>query len=100
MSHETEAETRALRIDRQLARAGWTRDSRRLIDELVLSGDSRLLDDSPGGYRLSDEIVDYGLVNRFKRPVGIVEAKRSSRSALEGERRASTAPSCIHASSR
>jgi len=39
MSPELESATRAQRVDRQLAKAGWTRASRRVVDEFFLSGD-------------------------------------------------------------
>jgi type I restriction enzyme, R subunit len=87
-NHETEAETRVLRIDHQLARAGWTRQDRRLVEEFCLpSGDETSLENDLT-YRISHEFLDYGLVDRLRRPIAIVEAKRSSRSALEGERQA------------
>lgn len=88
MTHENEAQTRALRIDQQLARAGWTRESRRLVDELCVPSERERAVENDLVYRISHEFLDYGLLDRLRRPVGIVEAKRTSRNALEGERQA------------
>ena len=86
MLKELESTTRAERVDRQLARAGWARSSRRVIDEFFLQGDlaTREDDEPMAGARF----VDYALVAIAGRPLALVEVKRSSRDALEGERQA------------
>jgi len=76
---DTEARTRAKQIDQQLRSAGWLPGSKKLIDEYVLR---------PSGEDETTEFADYALVDNHGKPFAIVEAKRSSRSALEGERQA------------
>ena len=85
---KTERRTRQEKIDRQLARAGWAVGSRRLIEELLVRplGGVRDLD---GVLSYKNEFVDYVLLDRLGRPLAIIEAKRSSRNPLEGERQAS-----------
>lgn len=78
----SEAETRQHKIDRQLARAGWAVGSRRLIEEMALPI-GKLRDAGN-----SQEFVDYALLDRFDRPIAIVEAKASHRDPLVGERQA------------
>lgn len=39
MSAELESVTRAQRVDLHLAKAGWSRVSRRVVDDFFLSGD-------------------------------------------------------------
>lgn len=82
---QTEAKTRAERIDLRLAKAGWTRDSRCLIEELPLPGGSQPIHDPSAPYGSGDAFADYALLDRMGRPVAVVEAKRRSRSPLEGE---------------
>ncbi|MCP5523416.1 MAG: DEAD/DEAH box helicase family protein [Verrucomicrobiales bacterium] len=83
----SEKETRARQIDIQLARAGWTVGNRSLVEEFLLRG-SGIFQESPGSYRAQNEFVDYVLPDRLGRPLAIVEAKRASRSPLEGEQQA------------
>ena len=47
-----------------------------------------LASDHDGVYRTANEFVDYALLDRLGRPLAIVEAKRTSRHPLEGERQA------------
>lgn len=76
---DNEAATRARKIDVQLRAAGWMSSNQRMIEEFVL----------PSSVPTENtEFADYALVNGRKEPLAIVEAKRSSRSALEGERQA------------
>ncbi|QDV21272.1 type I restriction enzyme EcoKI subunit R [Gimesia panareensis] len=74
-----EALTRSRQVDVQLRTAGWMAENRRVIEEYVITS-SKLED--------SNEFADYVLIDNRKEPLAIVEAKRSSRSALEGERQA------------
>ena len=76
----TEKEARQKLIDRQLSGAGWSRSSMRLVDEYILRAEIA---------SESNEFADYALVDHRNKPLGIVEAKRSSRSPMEGERQAS-----------
>jgi len=82
----SESTTRAERIDRQLAKAGWSSSGRQLVQELWLPKESIVGDirEAAGG----SEFVDYALLLPDGRPIAVVEAKRSSRAALEGERQA------------
>lgn len=83
MSDEPESVTRAERVDRLLAQAGWTRASRRLIDEFFLSGDTAVRGDD--GPEPKDAFVDNALILPDGRPIAIVKVKRLLREALEGE---------------
>jgi type I restriction enzyme R subunit len=76
---ESEATTRSKRIDVQLRAAGWMAANRLAIEEFVVA---------PLNPHEGNEFADYALVDDRKDPLAIVEAKRSSRSALEGERQA------------
>lgn len=88
----SEAKTRQQKIDRQPARAGWAVGSRRLIEELALP--SSKLHDVPS----TSGFVDYALLDRFDRPIAIVEAKASHRDPLVGERQAADyADAMVHA---
>ncbi|MBG1268059.1 type I restriction endonuclease subunit R [Nostoc sp. WHI] len=85
----SEAETRQHLINRQLAQAGWSTQQRNLLDEFLLSDTLRQAKESQGTYWVGNEYVDYALVSPDKKPLAIVEAKRSSRDALAGKRQAS-----------
>lgn len=85
-SGNSEAHTRAERIDRQLAKAGWAVSSRQVIEELWLPAESVMTEPPPK--RLRDEFVDYALMTPDGRPIAIVEAKKTSRDPLVGERQA------------
>lgn len=82
-----EALTRAERINHQLAKAGWTMSSRQVIEELPLPGETTSGERAQGHY-VSD-FADYALMTPDGRPIAIVEAKKSSRDPLVGERQAS-----------
>ena len=83
---ENEQITRKQRIDHQLARAGWGKGSFALVEEfLIQDGELR---DPQTPYVAGNEFVDYSLPDATRRPLAIVEAKKSSRDALEGERQA------------
>jgi type I restriction enzyme R subunit len=83
----SERQTRQEKIDLQLGRAGWAVGSRRLIEEFLIETTFvvRYPDDV---YRDTNEFADYALLDRLGRLLAIVEAKRSSRDPLEGERQA------------
>jgi type I restriction enzyme R subunit len=86
-SENSEAVTRVERIDHQLAKAGWAQSSRQVVEELWLApkaGSGENVERSRG-----NEFVDYALMTPDGRPIAIVEAKKSSRNALAGERQAS-----------
>jgi len=82
-----ERKTRSEQIDAQLAKAGWSLGSRLLLTELHLVNPRRLREEA-GSDDVSNEFVDYALSDRLGRIIAIVEAKRTSRHALEGERQA------------
>lgn len=91
----SERQTRQERIDLQLGRAGWAVGSRRLIEEyLVESHEHR---DPEEFYHATKEFADYALLDRLGRPLAIVEAKRTSRDPLEGERQAGDYADAIRA---
>lgn len=81
----TEAQTRENWIDLQLGRAGWSAEYRNLLEEYLLQVPSSQLDDNES----KSEFADYALLNRDRKPIAIIEAKRSSRDALAGKRQAS-----------
>jgi len=74
------------RIDDQLTAAGWAVGSRKLVQEFLVA--PSVLRDSGDDYRVSNEFADYALLDRFERPIAIVEAKRSNRDPIVGERQA------------
>jgi len=93
---ENEQTTRKQRIDNQLARAGWGKGSLSLVEELLLTcGD---LKEPRGRYQADNEFVDYVLRDVANRPLAIVEAKKSSRDPLVGERQAADYADRIKAS--
>lgn len=83
-----EAETRHQLIDQQLDQAGWHKDRRNLAVELRLTTAPTQTAEPPPTYRAGDEFVDYALYGRTNHPLAIVEAKRTSRDPLAGQRQA------------
>lgn len=84
---KSESQTRQEKIDLQLGRAGWAVGSRCLVEEYLISSPNSFLEPSSSP-RSSNEFADYALLDRLVRPLAIVEAKKSSRDALSGERQA------------
>ncbi|MFL6520025.1 MAG: DEAD/DEAH box helicase family protein [Chthoniobacterales bacterium] len=70
-----------------MGRAGWSSGSRRFVEELLVET-SVAVRELNGARRNANEFADYALLDRLGRPLAIVEAKRSSRDPLEGERQA------------
>jgi type I restriction enzyme, R subunit len=83
---ETPEQQARQRIDNQLARAGWGKGSLSFIEELLLKGSE--LKEPATPFLAGDEFVDYVLLDADRRPLAIVEAKKSSRDPLVGERQA------------
>jgi type I restriction enzyme R subunit len=83
---KSEHQTRQAQIDRQLGRAGWSLGGRRVVEEYLIQSTSPLKETDKE--LNSPEFADYVLLDRLDRPLAIVEAKRSSRDALSGERQA------------
>ena len=79
---QSEAQTRSARIDSQLAQAGWSNSRRSLIEEFALQTQHP---DAPYG---SEQFADYVLLGADRKPLAVVEAKRSSRDELAGKRQA------------
>jgi len=90
-----EQQTRQEKIDLQLGRAGWSIGSRQLIKEYLVAPTS--LKDSETPYNARNEFADYALFDRLGTVIAIVEAKRSSRHPLEGERQATDYADSIRA---
>jgi type I restriction enzyme R subunit len=82
-SRNLEAITRAELIDRQLSRAGWSRNKRNLIEECLLKTAE------PHSPYSDEQFADYVLLGRDDTPIALVEAKHSSRDALAGKRQSS-----------
>jgi type I restriction enzyme R subunit len=84
----TEAQTRKKYIDELLEKAGWPlHDHSKIIEEFEIAGTGRgvrqkQLDLNPPGFS------DYLLLDRYQKPLAVVEAKRTSRDPREGEQQA------------
>lgn len=92
----SERQTRQKQIDLRLGRAGWAVGSRRLVEEFLIETDPAW-HETEDAYRTSNKFADYALLDRLGRPLAIVEAKRSSRDPLEGERQAADYADAIRA---
>lgn len=86
-----EASTRLELVDTQLARAGWSRNRRTLIEEFLLKTAEP---DSAYG---NEQFADYALLGSDGKPVAVVEAKRSSRDEIAGKRQAADYADAIKA---
>jgi len=85
-----EAQTRQQFIDHQLLNSGWSVSKGNLLEELHLTNQGvGTAEIGVVTYRAGDEFVDYVMLGQDGKPIGIVEAKRSSRNALVGKRQAS-----------
>ena len=82
-----ERQTRQEKIDLQLGRAGWALGSRGLLEEYLVEK-TAIISESLNVSRTANEFADYALLDCLDRVLAIVEAKRSSRDALAGERQA------------
>lgn len=81
-SSRNEAQTRAEVIDTQLARAGWARNRRTVLEEFLLTTGE------PEKAYGRDQFADYVLLGSDGKPLAVVEAKRSSRDEIAGKRQA------------
>lgn len=87
-SGPSEAQTRIASIDKDLARAGWSKDRRNLAEEYILkSVPAEKIADGGEKYG-NDQFADYVLLGSDGKPLAVVEAKRSSRDAIVGKRQA------------
>jgi len=75
--------TRTELIDTQLARAGWSKNRKLLLEEVLL----RIA--HPEQSYGQNQFADYVLLGSDGKPLAVVEAKRSSRDELAGKRQAS-----------
>ena len=91
LSARDEASTRTDIIDTQLARAGWSRNRRTLIEEFLLKAAEP---DSAYG---NEQFADYVLLGSDGKPIAVVEAKRSARDELAGKRQAADYADAIKA---
>jgi type I restriction enzyme R subunit len=91
LSERNEASTRTELIDTQLARAGWSRNRRTLIEEFLLKTGEP---DSTYG---NEQFADYVLLGSDGKPIAVVEAKRSARDELAGKRQAADYADAIKA---
>src|SRR6266700_2237247 len=85
----TEADVR-LKIDEQLAQAGWSLERGNLVEELSLKGVTRRtrLREMPPSYESSRDRLDYLLKGADGKPIAVVEAKNDESDPLEGKRQA------------
>lgn len=79
---ENEATTRTQLIDVQLARSGWSKNRRALVEEYALQAAAP--ESSYGGI----QFADYVLLGSDGKPIAVVEAKRTSRDEISGKRQA------------
>lgn len=86
-----EAQTRAQRIDADLARAGWAGSRRNVLEEILLRTGEPDTGSAHTGF------ADYVLLDASGTPVAVVEAKRSSRDELAGKRQAAEYADSIRA---
>src|SRR3569833_1297711 len=77
-----EAQTRTDLIDTQLARAGWTGSRRTLVEEFLVKQSASKGDSG------NSQFADYVLLGPDRKPIAVVEAKRTSRDELAGKRQA------------
>ncbi len=91
LSERNEASTRTDLIDTQLARAGWSRNRRTLIEEFLLKVTEP---DSAYG---NEQFADYVLLGSDGKPIAVVEAKRSARDEIAGKRQAADYADAIKA---
>lgn len=84
----SEAQTRQKEIDQMLQKAGWSDKQRNLLEEMLLFKPQGGIADSQRVYLSGREYADYVLLGRDGKPVAVVEAKRTSRDPLEGEKQA------------
>ena len=98
----TEAEIRRDSIDKQLAEAGWSQGQGNLVTEMFLLGTGKGIRESsqdylpPPGTEGSRAFADYVLLGKDGEPLAVLEAKRDSRSPLEGEYQAVEYAERIH----
>lgn len=88
---QTEAQTRAHRIDADLARAGWIGSRCNLLEEVLLRTGEPTSEYAGKGF------ADYVLLDSASKPIAVVEAKRSARDELEGKRQAANYADAIRA---
>ncbi len=69
-------------IDVQLARSGWSKNRRALVEEYALQAAAP--ESSYGGI----QFADYVLLGSDGKPIAVVEAKRTSRDEISGKRQA------------
>jgi type I restriction enzyme R subunit len=72
-SGRDEAQTRIELIDTQLARAGWSGSRRTLVEEFLVKQTDPRIDIG------NSQFADYVLLGPDRKPVAVVEAKRTSR---------------------
>jgi type I restriction enzyme, R subunit len=90
-SNRNEASTRTELIDTQLARAGWSRNRRTLIEEFLLKAAE------PSSTYGNEQFADYVLLGSDGKPIAVVEAKRSARDEIAGKRQAADYADAIKA---
>jgi len=81
--NRNESITRTELIDTQLARAGWSKNRKLLLEEVLLQ-----IAHPEQSYG-QNQFADYVLLGSDGKPLAVVEAKRSSRDELAGKRQAS-----------
>ncbi len=90
----SEAAIRQENIDKQLVEAGWIRSQGNVVTEMFLPETGKGIRESyqdylsPAGAQGSRAFADYVLLGKDGKPLAVLEAKRDSRSPLEGERQA------------
>jgi len=86
---KSEAQTRADVIDQQLAQSGWNvKDPTQVIEEFDILTASPLGVEQPRAIYKVHQFSDYVLLGKDRKPIAVVEAKKSSKDAAIGREQA------------
>jgi len=86
---QSEAQTRSELIDQQLAQSGWNvKDLTQVIEEFGISNTfPEDIAEAPTTYE-GHQFSDYVLLGKDRKPLAVIEAKKTSRDAAEGREQA------------
>ncbi|MBW4028212.1 MAG: DEAD/DEAH box helicase family protein [Acidobacteria bacterium] len=93
VSGRDETQTRRELIDTQLARSGWSGSRRTLVEEFLIKRTDSKIDSE------DSQFADYVLLGTDRKPIAVVEAKRTSRDELAGKRQAADYADLLRADS-
>lgn len=86
---KSEAQTRAEHIDQHLAQSGWNvKDPTQVVEEFdILTGLREGVTEARTPYE-GHQFSDYVLLSKDRKPIAVIEAKKSSRDAAIGREQA------------